>query len=114
ARQWVVDEEGQVKRAYYPVLDTVYQSVLERTASGQGTASFDVQAQAPVFTYIQSGGQGGNGSERNVVWYEDLRSVTAKIALARRYRLGGVSLWRLGIIPGQLFRDVLSTCGHAP
>lgn len=114
ARQWVVDEKGQVKRAYYPVLDTVYQSVREHTASGQGTASFDVQAQAPVFTYVQSSGQGGNGSERNVVWYEDLRSVTAKIALARRYRLGGVSLWRLGIIPDQLLGEVLATCGHAP
>jgi len=30
------------------------------------------------------------------VWYEDTTSITAKLDLAVRYRLGGVELWRLG------------------
>ncbi len=35
----------------------------------------------------------------NVVWYEDDRSIAAKLKLAERFGVGGVSLWRLGNIP---------------
>ena len=37
--------------------------------------------------------------ERYKVWYEDARSVTAKIELARLFGVKGLSLWRLGTIP---------------
>ncbi len=33
------------------------------------------------------------------VWYEDARSVKAKATLANMFGLGGVSLWRVGILP---------------
>lgn len=36
---------------------------------------------------------------QNVVWYEDSRSVLAKIELAGMFGIKGISLWRLGIIP---------------
>lgn len=34
-----------------------------------------------------------------VVWYEDARSVAAKIKLAETFGIRGISLWRLGIVP---------------
>lgn len=39
--------------------------------------------------------------KRYKVWYEDARSVTAKLELARLFGLGGLSLWRLGIVPAE-------------
>ena len=35
----------------------------------------------------------------NVLWYEDARSVQAKLELARLMGIQGISLWRLGNIP---------------
>jgi spore germination protein YaaH len=46
--------------------------------------------QSPWFTY-----QDGRGRQ-HTVWWEDAASLTAKLAIAARYRLGGVFLWRLG------------------
>lgn len=37
--------------------------------------------------------------ERYRLWYEDARSVNAKVRLARMFGIKGVSLWRLGTIP---------------
>lgn len=39
--------------------------------------------------------------ERYKVWYEDARSVTAKIRLARLFGVKGLSLWRLGMVPNE-------------
>lgn len=36
---------------------------------------------------------------RYKVWYEDARSVTEKIELARLFGVNGLSLWRLGMVP---------------
>jgi spore germination protein YaaH len=44
--------------------------------------------QSPHFSYTSDG-------TRHEVWYEDVRSITAKLDLARRYGVG-VFLWRLG------------------
>lgn len=38
---------------------------------------------------------------RYKVWYEDARSVTAKIELARLFGVKGLSLWRLGTVPNE-------------
>ena len=46
------------------------------------------------------------------LWYEDERSVTAKLRLARMLGVNGVSLWRLGVIPNYadegLYYDIWS------
>lgn len=36
---------------------------------------------------------------RNIVWYENQRSIQAKIDLAKYFELGGISVWRMGTIP---------------
>ncbi len=48
---------------------------------------FDKQAQAPFFNYHDKEGR------KHVVWFEDARSIAAKLALVEVYNLGGVSYW---------------------
>ena len=50
---------------------------------------FDEAAEAPYFYYNDTQGQ------RHVVWFEDARSIRAKLGLAEQYRLGGVSIWNI-------------------
>ncbi|MDI6822765.1 MAG: S-layer homology domain-containing protein [Bacillota bacterium] len=105
AHQWVLDRQGKVVRTYTPLLETVYRSIQERTGAGEqaGTVRFDPVAHVPVFGYVRDEGQ----YEENVVWYEDARSMRAKMAIVHRYGLAEVSLWRLGIIPEVLWSDLL-------
>lgn len=51
--------------------------------------SYDETAQAPWFTYIDPQGQ------RHEVWFEDARSIRAKLMLPKEYGLKGVSYWNL-------------------
>ncbi|WP_053220219.1 glycosyl hydrolase family 18 protein [Virgibacillus senegalensis] len=50
---------------------------------------YDQEAQAPFYTYS------GNGNRRTV-WFEDIRSLSAKYRLMEAYQLGGAAYWRLG------------------
>ncbi len=48
---------------------------------------YDERAQAPFFNYYDSLGR------RHEVWFEDARSIEAKLMLVNRYKLGGISYW---------------------
>ena len=48
---------------------------------------FDEHAMSPTFSYVTPEGV------RHLVWFEDVRSLQAKLDLARRYGLRGVSFW---------------------
>ncbi len=54
---------------------------------------FDEISQAPYFNYMQNG-------LTHEVWFEDVRSLTAKFSLVKEYRLRGMSYWQIM----QLFR----------
>lgn len=58
---------------------------------------FDQNAQAPFFTYTDSTGQ------RHIVWFEDVRSVQARLQLVPEFGLAGISYWTIN----QLFRPGL-------
>nr|WP_319488516.1 LysM peptidoglycan-binding domain-containing protein [uncultured Caproiciproducens sp.] len=59
-------------------------------ASREGARiSFDTKAQAPFFNYNDAGGR------QHVVWFEDARSIEAKLKLVDEYNLGGVSYWTI-------------------
>lgn len=58
---------------------------------------FDAAAQAPRFRYADAEGQ------RRELWFEDVRSVRARLALVRDYGLAGVSWWTVN----RLFRPAL-------
>lgn len=60
-------------------------------ARRQGVAiSYDTQSQAPFFRYYDGSRQG------HEVWFEDARSIMAKLALANSFRVGGLSYWTIG------------------
>lgn len=51
---------------------------------------FDPVAQAPYFRYYDEQGR------QHIVWFEDARSIQAKLRLVNEYNLGGVSYWTIG------------------
>jgi spore germination protein len=51
---------------------------------------FDPVAQAPFFNYYDDNGR------RHEVWFEDARSILAKLTLANEFRVGGLSYWTIG------------------
>lgn len=51
---------------------------------------YDMRSQAPYFNYFDD-----NGRE-HVVWFDDARSIEAKLRLLNQYGLGGASYWTIG------------------
>lgn len=51
---------------------------------------YDEESQAPFFNYYD------DNRKQHVVWFEDARSINAKLRLADQYNLGGVSYWTIG------------------
>lgn len=72
-----------------------YSKIISRMKD-QNTAvkaiNYSEKYQAPYLTYEVDG-------IKNIIWYEDERSVTAKAELARMFGIEGLSFWRLGTIP---------------
>jgi len=50
---------------------------------------YDLKSQAPYFHYYDTTGR------QHVVWFEDARSIEAKLKLVDKYHLGGVSYWTI-------------------
>ena len=50
-------------------------------------AAYDARAQSPFFRYYDDAGK------EHEVWFEDARSIQAKLRLVEKYRLGGVAWW---------------------
>lgn len=59
-------------------------------AAREGAAiQYDTVSQAPYFNYYDNNGR------QHVVWFEDARSIRAKLITVNQYRLGGVSYWTI-------------------
>jgi len=59
---------------------------VEQAARVGANISFDVTAQSPYYYYYNAG-------RRHAVWFEDARSIRAKLLLMSQYNLGGISYW---------------------
>jgi spore germination protein YaaH len=73
-----------------------------RIASNEGEQGWDERAMAPWFRYRSDG-------VARTIWYEDARSVEAKLALVARYDLAGAFVWRLGGVPEDIWRVTRQT-----
>ena len=65
------------------------QYAVELAAKHYAAIRYDEKAQAPWFRYVDGGGR------EHEVWFEDARSIRAKLDLAREYGLYGVGYWNL-------------------
>ncbi|MBR0599011.1 S-layer homology domain-containing protein [Sinanaerobacter chloroacetimidivorans] len=89
--QWAM-KNGSVTNAgaYRPVPSSIYERlIIEGT-----TMNYAAKYQNPYITFKNE----TQGTD-NIVWYEDERSVAAKVELARMFGINSISLWRLGLIP---------------
>jgi len=85
-------QNGKVinQNAYMP--DTA--SIYKRLINPDTTLNYSQKYQNPYITFSDD-----NGKTNNIVWYEDERSISAKVELARMFGINSVSVWRLGLIP---------------
>jgi spore germination protein YaaH len=88
--QWKLRDGRIINREpFHPA----YEAVQNRVALG-ASRQYSLKYESPFITFIDE-----NDGTDNIVWYEDMRSVSAKLNLAAMFRVKGVSLWRLGLIP---------------
>lgn len=69
-----------------------YDKISNRLQQKGTTIYYDTKYQNPYAIYNE-------GEIKNVIWYENEKSVAAKINLANMFGINKVSLWRLGTIP---------------
>ena len=95
-----VDEAGRL------LDDTLYHpgpaTLAARLAQPDTEVTYSEKYRNPWALYTAEDGS------RYKVWYEDARSVTDKLQLARMFGVTGVSLWRVGTIPTSTGYDVWS------
>jgi hypothetical protein len=66
-----------------------YQDILDTVRQNNGTIGYDDTFQEPFADYIEN-----NNHHR--VWFENPRSIAAKLDMMKRNNLGGFAIWRLG------------------
>ncbi|MCL4535487.1 MAG: glycosyl hydrolase family 18 protein [Bacteroidetes bacterium] len=66
-----------------------YPAIADLQARFRGTYGYDEVDQSAWMRYT-------DGGSDHVIWYENQRSIAAKVALAPKYDLGGYATWRLG------------------
>ncbi|NLT15983.1 MAG: hypothetical protein GXY05_16790 [Clostridiales bacterium] len=89
--QWKL-KDGKVvnSSAFQPEPMAIYGRMLDPAAE----LCYSDKYQNPYIKYISDG-----DNTDSIGWYEDVRSIEAKMDLARMFGVTGISFWRLGIIP---------------
>ncbi|OJV64519.1 MAG: hypothetical protein BGO41_12995 [Clostridiales bacterium 38-18] len=87
--QWQSKEGAIINSTpYHPS----YQSVFDRAAKTGTEINYSINLESPYLTFTEN-------QIRNIIWFEDEKSIQAKIDLAKIFNTGGISVWRLGTIP---------------
>lgn len=95
AVQWKTAEGRIINRnAFRPSYGQLRDRMLKNEPDSNLIIKYSQKLQNPWLTYYNS----ADGTN-NIIWYEDSRSINAKITLAKMFGIRGISLWRLGNIP---------------
>lgn len=97
AVQWKLQEN---KVIHSKPFNPLYGSILSRINEG-AMKYYSANLQSPYITFDDH-----TDGTYNVVWYENAQSITAKLDMAKLFKLGGVSIWRLGTIPNYDSQDL--------
>jgi spore germination protein len=73
-----------------PGADVAWADATALVESAGADERWDDESASPWLTYTDDTGTS------HTVWYEDARSLEAKVDLARQYELGGVFVWKIG------------------
>ncbi|MPM23073.1 hypothetical protein SDC9_69536 [bioreactor metagenome] len=89
--QWQL-QDGKVINSipYHPDTESVYQRLID----DRTTMNYSTQYDNAYLTFSDE-----SGGTQNVLWYEDERSIAAKLDLAKMFGVTSISIWRLGLIP---------------
>lgn len=93
--QWKV-KDGKVINKYPYTPD--YEAIRQRILMEDVSINYSTIYENPYATFYN-----GEDQTDNIIWYEDSRSINAKLNLIKMFGLKGVSIWRLGNIPD--FKD---------
>lgn len=89
--QWQLQNDTVINATpYHPDTSSVYNRLIDAGT----TINYSQLFQNPYATFYNS-----SNDTQNIVWYEDERSIEAKIDLARMFGVNSISIWRLGLIP---------------
>lgn len=90
--QWQKQNQTVINsKAYTPS----YDKIMARVQNPGTTVHFDKYTQSTYATYEENG-------ISNVIWYEDTKSIGAKMQLAKLLGINSFSYWRLGTIPSYI------------
>ncbi len=81
-----------------------YKALISRMESG-ADIKYSKKYESPYIKFYNS-----EDNTDNIAWYEDTRSIDAKINLAKLFNIKGISIWRLGIVPDEnskYYMDIL-------
>jgi spore germination protein YaaH len=93
--QWKKSEGKIVNQsAFRPSYSQLKERMLKNEPGSKLSVKYSEKLQNPWVTYYNE----SDGTD-NIIWYEDSRSVQAKLTLAKMFGIKGISLWRLGNIP---------------
>lgn len=93
------------KNAFRPSYIQLIERINKEEPGSNLSLKYSERIQNPWLTYYNS----SDGTD-NIIWYEDKRSINAKIQLAKLFGINGISLWRLGNIPD--FEDAAGNENH--
>lgn len=89
--QWKLQDGRVINRSpYHPT----YEALQQRLMMEDSIINYSQRIQNPYLTFYDS-----MDESQNIVWYEDSRSIQAKISLAKMFGIKGLSIWRIGNIP---------------
>ena len=89
--QWQLKDNKVINQTpYHPDTSSIYKRLFDANT----TLNYSAKYENAYATFYNS-----SDGTQNVVWYEDERSIAAKVKLARMFGINSVSVWRLGLIP---------------